>query len=733
VTTPLGLDAAQRRAMQVQQVASGPVRAVSLPSARAVTLLLRGTAEQPAQLDTAAIRLIDADGKAQAPTRVGLDRQVIGFDGAGEAIVGSRVHLLFDAPLAPTARARLRLPGADAIPLFYASHRVTGSIQANQVGYAPHARKLAFAGNWLGSAGPLPLSSTGEPLTFEVIDAASGRTAFSGRAERIAERDPWSGNGVLLLDFSELRQPGRYHIALPGLGVSDGFRIAADVYEPLYRGVFRLFFHSRNGMAISARHADPGYARPRGGVPAALDGRLHASVRDSKLGCGDDGCGQRRVSGGWFDAGDYGQYVPNAAPVWFNVGAALDLAPSRFRDGDLDIPESGNGIPDVLDELDWGMRWMLTMQDADGGVHFRIASQRWDDSLPHRVTAVRLIGERTSHATASFAAAAAIHARLMAPHRPARAKQVRAAAVAAWDFLEQHPQWPAEGERYRNPEGMHAGEYADASATDNRLWAAAELLRSTGEDRFRRAYAALAPKVKVDPTNPVSYERQTMAAFWAYVMADGAKHPALLRQARDAVLESGRWRARMAEQHPFRAPVHHHIGFVGWGSFALSTRATLPLLQAYALSDEPQLLAWAWQSPTPQLGGNPQALCYITGFGARAPRFPLSKLSQFDDNPEPLRGIPVLGPHWHVPAISPQLRAVNAAYAPPSQPDGHTPRSADDYLRAYPALRRYTDSDYLPPMSEPTVADYAQVGVAYGLLRRPGIGDEIRQRFHAQR
>jgi hypothetical protein len=728
VTTPLGLDAEQAAVMQVSLPGQGPVRAVTLPSQRAVTLLLTASADAPAELAAEAIRLLRPDGSRDAPSRIGRERQVIGFDADAGAIVGTRVHLLFDTPLGTAAGHRLLLPGdTPDIPLRWRADRVTGSIQASQVGYAPRARKLAFAGNWLGSAGPMPVTTR----RFEVVDADSGRPVLTGRAEPIADHDPWSGNGLLVLDFSDLRAPGRYRIRMPGLGVSDPFRIAPEVYAPLYHTVLRVFFHNRNGMPITAQHADPGHARPEGGVPAALDGLLHPSVQASRLGCGSRGCGPRRVTGGWFDAGDYGQYVPNAAPVWYYVGAALDLAPGRFRDGDLGLPESGNGVPDVLDELDWGMRWLLGMQDTDGGVHFRLASRRWDTSLPHQLTAPRLIGVRTTHATASFAAAAAIHARLMAPHDAPRARAVLAAAEAAWDFIETHPQWPPEGERYRNPEGMHAGEYQDASATDNRLWAAAELLRTTGEDRYRRAYAQLADGVEIDPTNPVSYERQTMAAFWAYLMVDGTKDADLAQQARSAVLEAGRWRARMAAQHPYRAPVHHFIAFTGWGSFALSTRATLPLLQAYALSGDASLLEWAWQSPTPQLGGNPQALCYVTGCGARSPRYPLSKLSQYDAAAEPLAGIPVLGPHWHVPALSPQMRSINAAYVPPSEPDGRKPRGDAEYRAAYPVLRRYTDSDYLPHMAEPTVVDYAQVGVAYGLLRRPGVGAEIRARFRA--
>jgi hypothetical protein len=726
VTTPLGLGEDQLRAMQARRVEADPVRSVELRSHRALTLVLPGGAETSPRLDAGDIRLVGPGGQPRRPARTGADRQVIGYDAARRAIVGRRIHLLFEEPLAPGVRHHLLLSGdAPAIALTYRPDRITGSIQASQVGYVPGATKLAFAGNWLGSAGPMPV----DEARFEVLAEATGEVVLSARAEPIADHDAWSGNRLLLLDFSAVREPGHYRIRIPGLGVSDRFGIAPDIYAPLYRGVFRLFFHNRTGMAVEERYADAGHARPQGGVPAALDGVLHPSVRASKLGCGEDGCGRRQVSGGWFDAGDYGQYVPNAAPVWFSVGAALDLAPSRFRDGDLGLPESGNGIPDVLDELDWGMRWLLSMQDSDGGVHFRIASKSWDDSLPHRIEEPRLIGERTTHATASFAAAAAIHARLIQPYDAARAKRVLAAAEAAWDFIDTHPQWPAEGERYRNPTAMHAGEYADASATDNRLWAAAELLRTTGRDRYRRAYRELAPKVQVDPTNPVSYDKQTMAAFWAYVMDDAGRDPTLLKQARDAVLESGRWRARMALRHPYRAPVHPHIGFVGWGSFALSTRATLPLLQAYALSGEQDLLDWAWQSPTPQLGANPQALCYISGFGARSPRRPLSKLSEYDGMPEPLLGIPVLGPHWHVPAMSPQMQAVNAAYHPPTEPDGRQPRSDAEYRAAYPALRRYTDSDYLPQMSEPTVADYAQVGVAYGLLREPGVGEEIRRRF----
>jgi len=732
ITTPMGLSAAQLGAYQVEGQSSAPLQYLETRSARSVTLGLASLDTVPESPGAAGFRLSeagDASGETlMRPVRIGRDRQVIGYDDDMQPLFGARLHLLFPRPLQPETAYRLSVDpaltgGARSITLTYHPQRISGSIQVNQVGYAPDAPKFAVIGNWLGSAGPMPIDDAG----FQVIDSRSGKPVFAGTAERRAIADPWSGNEVFAADFTNLETPGEYHIKVPGVGVSDQFRIAPDVYDPVYRGVMRLFYHSRNSIRILAPWADPGHERPEGGIPAALDGVYHAAVAGSVLGCAEPDCRRRRVARGWFDAGDYGQYVPNAAPVWYYVGAGLDLTPGRFRDGDLRIPESGNGIPDVLDELEWGMDWMLAMQDSvDGGVYFRIASASWDDTLPHRLTQQRLIAEKTTHATASFAAAAAIHARLLKPYREARARQALTAAERAWQFLETHPQWPAEGERYKNPKGVHAGEYAEKTALDNRLWAAAELYRTTGNAGYRTAYERLAPKVHVDPTNAVSYDKQALAAFWAYLMSDDAQRdPTHITQACKAMLESANWRIRMATDNAYRAPVHHFIGFVGWGSFAQSTRATIPLLQAYKLSGEQRLLDWAWQSPNPQLGVNPQSLSYITGFGKRSPRWPLSKLSQYDDLAEPLTGIPVPGPHWHIPASWPQMAAVNAAYLPPDKPSKKEPREAADFADAYPALRRYTDSQYLPHMSEPTVANYAETGIAFGLLREAGLGKAI--------
>jgi hypothetical protein len=114
----------------------------------------------------------------------------------------------------------------------------------------------------------------------------------------------------------------------------------------------------------------------------------------------------------------------------------------------------------------------------------------------------------------------------------------------------------------------------------------------------------------------------------------------------------------------------------------------------------------------PQLGANPQSISYITGIGKRSPRYPLSLLSRFDAQVAPLNGIPVNGPHYHLPATWPSTRAVNDSYIPANSAEDD---NAGAY-KSYPPLRRYVDSNLLPPMSEPTVAEYALTAVAFGLL-----------------
>lgn len=687
--------------------------------------LLLAYAEEDAVLrNRSAYRIVaqdPGDDKTHhVPHRVGYSTTVVGFDEDQNPLLEYRVHVEFATPLLAEIKYRLEFPGHSLEPavIAYSEHMVSPTIQVNQVGFLPDSRKTAFVGNWLGDAGPMTIRQR----VFQVINAGTMATAYDGRLTKSARQDHWSGNNVYHADFGPLKTPGKYFIRVPGLGRSDTFVISKYVYEDVFRKTFRLFYHSRNSTAIEAPYAEPGYERPSG-VPAILNGFVHHSATNSTTDHNAETDNYRPIEGGWFDAGDYGQYVVNAAPVWHFYSTGFDIDRKALSADNMRIPESGNNTPDMIDELEWGMKWMLGMQDkSDGGVYSRLVPVQWDDSLPHDANSRRYFFEKTTHATAAFVAATAIHSRLTDSYNPAKAAAVRRAAEQAWAYLESTPPWPAEGDRYRNAKSIHAGEYPDKSSIDNRLWAAAELYRTTGNKHYYDAFIQLYPQLEIDATTYVSFKDQALAACWAMLMArrDGRDiDSALEEKLAKHITDSADWLIRKSDEHPYRAAMHQYPGFTGWGSFAQSTRAIIPLLQAYKLTGQAIYPVRAKEMTNPQLGANPLAISYITGIGKRYPRYPLSKLSGYDGKPEPLPGIPVNGPHFHLPALWSSTKSVNNAYYPSEQirfSPGDADYSEDVFLDAYPALRRYVDSDLLPPMSEPTVSEYAQTVVAYGLL-----------------
>lgn len=697
-----------------------PALYVQVVSARSFVIgLAADEIEAPATIASQIVLKSQRDRQPPMIESTGHSRLSVGFDESNNAHNELRIHVLLKAPMVRNQSYSVSVATLPPMTFTYPADFISPSVQVNQLGYLPNADKRAFAGNWLGTSGPMPV----DHVNFKVISTDNGQVVFQGLLELVASRDAWSGNTVYRADFSEVNDEGEYVLSVAGLGHSQAFEISRNVFKPAFEKTFRLFYHSRNSIVIRAPWADPGYERSAG-ISEDLTARIHPAVVTSVFADNEEADSYQKVGRGWFDAGDYGQYVANVAPVWHAFGVGMDLMPAFFSSDDFNLPESNNGIPDIIDELEWGMDWLLAMQNPrNGGVYSRSVPVLWDEALPQDVTKPRYIFEITSHATASFAAMAAIHSRLIAKWKPERAAIALAASRSAWEFLERTEQWPAESESYKNPKNVHAGEYADDSATDNRMWAAAELYRATGEANYKTAFVELFRDIKIDPTERVSFKHQSMAAFWSMYRALQEHKPntntasaeyetGLLEELAKILINAADWYLRKADEHPFDAPVHHYMKYTGWGSFAHSSRAIIPLMQAWSITGKQDYCRRSAAMTNPQLGANPQSLSYITGLGKRSPRYPLSLLSRFDTQAAPLNGIPVNGPHYHLPAIWPSTRAVNDSYIPANNAKDGTMEA----YKIYPPLRRYVDSNLLPPMSEPTVAEYALTAVAFGLL-----------------
>ena len=233
-------------------------------------------------------------------------------------------------------------------------------ITVDQFGYRPDAKKVAVLRSpEVGSDASLSYAP-GE--TMEVVDSASAKVVFSGAPVAFQEGavDTASGDKIWWFDFSGVTTPGTYYIRdkSDNLKQSFYFRIKDDVYNDILKAAMRMMYYQRLGIAHEAAYAGEEWA----------DGMNHEQDKAARLFTDSTNAAtERDLSGGWFDAGDFNKYtVWNGNYVETLLRAYLDK-PRAFTD-DYNIPESGNGIPDILDEVKWGLDHMLRMQNSDGSV-----------------------------------------------------------------------------------------------------------------------------------------------------------------------------------------------------------------------------------------------------------------------------------------------------------------------------------------------------------------------------
>lgn len=286
-----------------------------------------------------------------------------------------------------------------------------------------------------------------------------------------------SGDRLWTADLSPLG-PGHYRLEDPASGArSEPFRIGHDVYDDVLAAAVRMLYHQRCGTPKLAPFTDPAWT----------DASCHRGPDQDDQALPASGAGPALdLHGGWHDAGDYGKYVNFADDAVHDLLSAYEEAPELFGD-DLGLPESGNGLPDLLDEVRWQLDWMLRMQRPDGGllhklhvVDFAAASPPSADAAPRRYAPAT--HSATVSGAGAFAHAARVFAGLGHPDADTYAAELTQAAERAWDWADAHP----------GPSSYDNAGFVNAVAEDdahwqlaNRLRAAAHLLARTGDPAYR--------------------------------------------------------------------------------------------------------------------------------------------------------------------------------------------------------------------------------------------------------
>ena len=355
-------------------------------------------------------------------------------------------------------------------------------IMVDQFGYLPTLKKVAVLRDPVVGYDSAEAYTPGS--TIQVVNTATKAVVFSGAptAWNSGATDTSSGDRAWLFDFSGVTAAGSYQLVDVERNLrSVPFDIGANVYRPVLVQAVRTFFYQRAGQQKLAQHAGAGWA----------DGASHLGpLQDSqarRYNAPNDPSTQRDLRGGWYDAGDLNKYTSWAAGYVTDLLHAYTENPTVWTD-DFNIPESGNGVPDLLDEAKWGMDFLVRMQNADGSVLSIVGLA--SGSPPSSATGQSLYGDASTSATLATAMAYAHGAKVFAtvPAFSAYAADLAARAQRAWAWAMANPNVVFyNNDSSRGTAGLGAGqqETDDAGRASLRLVTAIYLHALTGDASYR--------------------------------------------------------------------------------------------------------------------------------------------------------------------------------------------------------------------------------------------------------
>jgi len=494
------------------------------------------------------------------------------------------------------------------------------SIKMDQVGYPLDGPKVAL------------VSAPAE--RFEVRRAADNAVVFSGKLGSV-EFDELTGDRVQAADFSALRQAGSYYLAVPGVGRSWTFSVSKNPFSHTYSLAMLGFYGQRCGTAVDLGPEFPGYKHPA----CHLKGEFHPSSGLS---------GERDNVGGWHDAGDYGRYVVNSG---ISAGTLLwtwEIYGDKIKSIPLKMPESGNGTPDLLNEARWGIEWMLKMQDTDGGVWHKQTGAGFPafimpeaDTEPSKVIGTGSEPYKSTCATADLAAVAAIAARVYQPYDAKFAAQALTAARKAWAWAEKNP-----NVAFSNPPGINSGTYSDANCQDERLWAAAELWRSTGEASYHNFFLSSYAEylTSLDSAPAEDWAHVGSMGLWSYALSTRAGKDAKVNQAiRERTVKAAQSLVERTRRNPYHVSLQAK-DYV-WGSNGVAANYGMYLLIANELHPEKEFVDAARDNLHYLLGRNTFSLSWVTQVGEHAFQYPHHRPSAARPDALPWPGLLSGGPN----------------------------------------------------------------------------------------
>ena len=539
----------------------------------------------------------------------------------------------------------------------------------------PAFAKKARVGYFIGSFGEMDIPTS---AGFKLVDAATGADVFQGtlapRADVGFTYSPTPYQKVYEADFSAFKQPGEYRLIVPGMGASLPFLIDDGIAMDFARTYALGLYHQRcgtdNKMPFTRHEHGQCHVAPAdvplpsssfpftwttvaGKTVDAKDNPRHTAVRmmseDTQL-YPIVNRGKLDVSGGHHDAGDYSKYTINSAALTHYLMFAVDSLPGVAALDNMGLPNSGDGISDVMQEAKWEADYLAKIQDADGGFYFLVYPKEreyeWGVTPDHGDPQV--VWPKNTAVTA--AAVAALAQTASSPkfkqQYPAESAKYLEKAKLGWQFL-----MNAIAKYGKDGAYQKITHYGNEFMHDDELaWAACEMFLATGDEQYHSKL-----KEWFNPSDPATFRWGWWRLYEAYgaatrsyaFAARSGRLPAskldaaYLAKCEEQVVLCAQDQVTRSRQSAYGTSFPLESKAVKAAGWFFSSERAFDMAVGYQIQPKQEFIDGILANLNYEGGCNPVNVSFVTGLGWKRTRDVVDQYALADRRSIPPSGIPV--------------------------------------------------------------------------------------------
>jgi len=509
--------------------------------------------------------------------------------------------------------------------------QLSESIRLNQLGFYPDAPKIAII-------------TSSDVSTYSLLTSDGKQTVLSGFKLKESDYPALNGNKTYIADFSFFKNKGDFVLYVDGLGHSYPFSIKDSVNNNLAKATIKAFYYQRASTALPEEFAGKWHRSAGHPDDQVL---IHPSAATASRPAGTI----INASRGWYDAGDYNKYIVNSGITTATLLSTYEDFPAYVKGLDLSIPESRNQVPDLLDEILWNIRWMLTMQDPeDGGVYHKLTNASFDGMVMPEVTKdPRYAVQKGTAATLDFAAVLAQASRIFKEYEnelPGLADSCYKASLAAWNWAQKNPNviYNQDEMNTKFEPKVTTGAYGDRNFTDEFIWAASELSVTSKDGQYIKSLNLLPDNSMPLPT----WSNVRLLGY--YTLAKNEKlldsiAPEYFTGLKSRIINAAVSYIADVDKSAYKTVMGKSARDFNWGSNSNAANQGIALVQAYNLTGDKEFLKYALSNLDYLLGRNATGYSFVTGYGSKTPMFPHHRPSVADGIVDPVPGLLIGGPN----------------------------------------------------------------------------------------